>query len=593
MRFSALIYATAKSLRSDGLMRTLNKIVTRILRILIRIKRQLSRPYRLSRGERKRQSSFVFPKDITFSILVPLYNTPKTYLAELIASVKNQTYARWELCLSNGSDEAHNYVEFLCRQTAAADSRIVYRRLEYNRGISENTNCCIEMSSGDYLGLLDHDDLLHPAALFEVMKAICGQSADFIYTDESTFKRKPKDAYCPNYKPDYAPDTLRSQNYICHFTVFARTLIDKVGMFRRCFDGSQDYDMVLRLTEAAGKIVHIPKVLYYWRASESSVAADVSVKVYALEAARAALAEHLERVGLKGVIDDSRVPSTYRVRYKIQGDPLISILIPNKDHVDDLKKCIGSILCLTTHRNYEIVIVENGSKETRTFAFYEQLRQNENIRIEVWSDQFNFSAINNFGFQYTRGDYVVLLNNDIVVITPDWLQEMLMFAQRPDVGAVGAMLYYPDDTIQHAGVIVGLGGVAGHAHKNLKRGEVGFMYRAAIAQNLSAVTAACMMVPRHVYEEIGGLDEEFEVAFNDVDMCMRIRKTGYLVVFTPYAELYHCESKSRGQENTSAKRKRFESEVLRFKDRWAEELEVGDPYYNPNLTLNAEDFTVR
>ena len=593
-RLRALAVSIDRSLKTDGVTGTFKKAVRRIIRAMTRILRaRLSRPYRLSSRERQRQSAFLFSQNITISLIVPLYNTPQTYLTELIESVKSQTYSRWQLCLADGSDDGNTYVEKICREAAQADSRIIYRRLEHNFGISENTNRCIEMSSGEYLGLLDHDDLLHPAALFEVMTAIGKQSADFIYTDENTFRRTPKDAYLPNFKPDFAPDMLRSQNYICHFTVFARVLLEKVGLFRSRYDGSQDYDMVLRLTEMAEKIIHIPKILYYWRASSGSVASDVGVKCYAIEAARAALTQHLKRMGLDGTVEDSRVPSTYRIRYRIKDEPRISILIPNKDHAEDLKKCIETIISLTTYQNYEIVIVENGSEEPRTFALYEYLRTHKNIRIEVWTEKFNYSAINNFGFQYTCGEYVLLLNNDIIVITPDWLQEMLMFAQRPDVGAVGAMLYYPDDTIQHAGVIVGLGGVAGHSHKGFKRGEVGFMYRTTIAQNLSAVTAACMMLPRYVYEEVGGLDETFEVAFNDVDMCMRIRKAGYLIVFTPYAEMYHCESKSRGIENTPTKRKRFEGEVFRFKERWAKELKDGDPYYNINLTLDNEKFLPR
>lgn len=593
MRVTKIIKAVRTSIRINGFWQTCKKILKRIIKKLKKLIFRSAPSYKLSGREKRRQESYSFPLDIKISILVPLYNTPKQFLTEMIASIKNQTYANWELCLADGSDEAHGYVRSICKKAAFTDKRIVYKKLDINMGISGNTNQCIEMSTGVYLALLDHDDVLHPAALFEVMKAICERHADFIYTDENTFRQHPKDAYCPNFKPDFAPDMLRSQNYICHFTVFSRALLDKVGMFRSCFDGSQDYDMVLRLTEAAQTIVHIPKVLYYWRASDSSVAADVGIKPYAIEAAKAALAEHLERVGLKGTVEDSRVPSTYRIRYQIDGEPLISIMIPNKDHVSDLKKCIDSIFRLSTYKNYEIVIIENNSTEKATFDYYEQLREHDNVQIVVWDGPFNYSVINNSGFEYTRGEYILLLNNDIEVITPDWLQEMLMFAQRKDVGAVGAMLYYPDDTIQHAGVIVGVGGVAGHSHKEFPRGDFGFMSRLCIAQNLSAVTGACMMVPRRVYSQVGGLDERYEVAFNDVDFCMRIRKAGYLIVFTPYAELYHYESKSRGLEDTLEKQKRFQGEVLRFKKTWAAELEAGDPYYNPNLTLDAENFAVK
>lgn len=544
--------------------------------------------------ELEHQRNTVFPRSIKFSIVVPLYNTPEKFLHEMIRSVIDQTYANWELCMADGSDAAHDSVEKICRQYMRKDPRIKYRRLEQNLGISGNTNACLEMAAGDYIGLFDHDDLLHPAALHEVMRVICEQDADFIYTDENTFHEKPEDAFCPHFKPDYAPDTLRSYNYICHFTVFSRELLDEVGKFRREFDGSQDYDMVLRLTEKASKIVHIPEILYFWRAHSGSVADGISAKPYTLDAARRALREHLDRVGLVGEVEDSSIPSTYRIKYAISGCPKVSIVIPNMDHADTLRTCISSILEKTTYKNFEIVIIENNSKKEETFAYYDELKTDPRIQIVTWEGKFNYSAINNFGVrEAATGEYILLLNNDIEVITPDWLQEMLMFAQRPDVGAVGAMLYYPDDTIQHAGVILGVGGVAGHAHKYFPRGDFGYMSRATIAQDLSVVTAACMLLPRHVWQEIGGLDETFEVAFNDVDMCMRIRKAGYLIVWTPFAELYHYESKSRGAEDTPEKRKRFEGEVRRFQERWERELAEGDPYYNPNLTLVREDFSAK
>ena len=544
--------------------------------------------------ELEAQRTEVFPRSIKFSVVVPLYNTPEKFLHEMIRSVIVQTYADWELCMADGSDEAHGNVERICRQYMRKDLRIKYQRLEENLGISGNTNACLEMATGDYIGLFDHDDLLHPAALHEVMRAICEQDADFIYTDENTFHEKPEDAFCPHFKPDYAPDTLRSYNYICHFTVFSRELLDEVGNFRREFDGSQDYDMVLRLTEKASKIVHIPEILYFWRAHSGSTAGDISAKPYTMDAARRALGEHLDRVGLVGEVEDSSIPSTYRIKYTISGCPKVSIVIPNMDHADTLRTCISSILEKTTYENFEIVIIENNSRKEETFAYYDELKTDPRIQIVTWEGKFNYSAINNFGVrEAATGEYILLLNNDIEVITPDWLQEMLMFAQRSDVGAVGAMLYYPDDTIQHAGVILGIGGVAGHAHKNFPRGDFGYMSRATIAQDLSVVTAACVMLPRTVWDEVGGLDETFEVAFNDVDLCMRIRKAGYLIVWTPYAELYHYESKSRGAEDTPEKKKRFEGEVRRFQARWKSELAAGDPYYNPNLTLVREDFSVK
>ncbi|QUC66692.1 glycosyltransferase family 2 protein [Aristaeella hokkaidonensis] len=535
-----------------------------------------------------------FSRNVKFSILVPLYNTPEAYLTVMIDSVVQQTYGNWELCLADGSDAEHAYVGTICKKLARREKRIKYRKLDDNRGISENTNACLEMATGDYIGLFDHDDLLHPSALYEYMQAICNQHADFLYSDENTFHETPEDAYWPHYKPDYSPDTLRSYNYICHFTVFSRELLEKAGGgFRKEYDGSQDYDIILRLTEKAKHIVHIPKILYYWRSHKDSTASDIAAKPYTMDAARAAITAHLERIGLKGSVENARIPSTYKVQYEIKGNPLISIIIPNKDHIDDLDKCLKSIRGKSTWTNLEIIVVENNSTKQRTFDYYREIEQDERIRVIRWEKEFNYSAINNFGAQHAAGDYLLLLNNDIEIITPDWIEQMLMFAQRPDVGAAGAMLYYPDDTIQHAGVILGIGGVAGHSHKYFARGEYGYASRLAIAQNLSGVTAACVLIPRKVWEEVGGLDEGFAVAFNDVDLCMKIRTAGYLIVWTPYAELYHYESKSRGQEDNAEKQIRFKGEIDRFMDKWGKELKEGDPYYNPNLTLITEDFAYK
>lgn len=587
-----LIVKGIKSLFCSGLHTTLSRVKQRIRRKFQN--RKLANKPLFTGEELDAQRRVKFEMDIRFSILVPLYNTPEKFLREMIQSVLDQTYGGWELCLADGSDEEHTDVGRICREYAKKDSRILYKKLENNMGISGNTNACIDMATGDYLALLDHDDLLHPAALFEMMKAICEENADFIYTDENTFRNAPKDANCPHFKPDFAPDTLRSYNYICHFTAFDRKLLDRAGGgFRTEFDGSQDYDLILRLTEQAEKIVHIPKILYYWRSHANSVASVVSAKPYALNAAKKALLQHLERTGLKGTVFDTEIPSIYRIAYQIQGKPLISILIPNKDHVQDLKECLDSVIEKSTYRNWEIIIIENNSTEKETFAYYQEIQKDSRIRVVTWSGEFNFSAINNFGAQCAHGEYILLLNNDVEVITPDWLEQMLMFAQRKDTGAVGAMLYYPDDTVQHAGVVLGIGGVAGHPHKHFPRDHNGYLFRLKIAQNYSCVTAACLLTRREVWDEVNGLDEVFKVAFNDVDMCMRIRKAGYLIVWTPFAELYHHESKSRGLEDTPEKRKRFAGEVCLFQTRWAKELAAGDPYYNPNLTLDREDFSLK
>lgn len=544
----------------------------------------------------QKQRAHAFDKKIKFSITVPLYNTPPVFLREMIQSVLDQTYTNWELCLADGSDEKHKDAARICHQYARRDRRIRYRRLKKNLGISGNTNACLDMARGDYISLFDHDDLLHPSALYEVMCAICDRGADFIYTDENTFSKTPTDAYCPHFKPDYAPDTLRANNYICHFTSFSRELLDKVGRFRPECDGSQDYDMVLRLTEQAKTIVHIPKILYYWRAHAASVATDVSAKPYVITAAHRALTDHLARVGLKGTVENTVVPSMYRIRYELQAEDLVSIIIPSKDHTDDLDKCLRSIKSKTTYGNYEIVVVENNSTEQQTWDYYERAKEEFGIRLVVWESachEFNYSAINNFGVQQAMGKYIILLNNDTEIISPRWIEEMLMYAQRSDVGAVGVKLYYPDNTIQHAGIGIGLLTLAGHYHRGFPKEHPGYMGRLIYAHDVSAVTAACMMIPRRVWEEVGGLDESFKVAFNDVDLCMRIRKAGYLIVFTPFAELYHYESKSRGLDSAPEKRERFVGEVTRFQERWKKELAAGDPYYNPNFSLDKEDFSIR
>lgn len=545
--------------------------------------------------EYNQQKNTSFLTNCKISIVVPLFNTPESFLKEMICSVLGQSYANWELCLADGSDKNHREIKHICKKYARKDRRIRYKRLNKNLGISENTNAGIKMSTGEYIALLDHDDMLHPCALYEVMKVINEREADFIYTDESSFHDKPKDAFCPHFKPDFSPDTLRSYNYICHLTTFNRELLNKAGGgFRSEYDGSQDYDMILRLTEAADHIVHIPKIMYYWRSHPVSVASDISAKPYTIEAAKKALTAHLSRLDLHGIVTDSRIPSTYHIKYDINENPKISIIIPNKDHVEDLAKCINSIRELSTWNNWEIIIVENNSKEGQTFVYYKDIcEKDKRISVIYWEKGFNYAAICNFGAEKASGKYLLMLNNDTEVITPNWMEEMLMFAQRDDVGAAGAMLYYLDETIQHAGVILGLGGVAGHSHKYFHRNEYGYAYRLSIAQNLSAVTGACMLIRKTVFDQVKGFDENFAVAFNDVDICMKIHKEGYLIVWTPYAELYHYESKSRGVEDTVEKQRRFASEIKRFRNKWGNELATGDPYYNPNLTLEHENFEIR
>ncbi|MBR4575155.1 MAG: glycosyltransferase [Lachnospiraceae bacterium] len=549
--------------------------------------------------ETKAQRETAFPRKITFSILVPLYNTPEVYLREMIESVIAQTYPCWELCLADGSDSEHGYVEQVVK--GYNDPRIRYERLTENLGISGNTNKCFEMAGGDYIGLFDHDDILHPCALFEYMKAICEKDADYIYCDETTFSGKSIDHMITlHFKPDFAPDNLRANNYICHFSVFSKELVDKVGTFRTEFDGSQDHDMILRLTQAAKHIVHVPKILYYWRSHAGSVASDINAKSYAIDAAKGAVASHLKACGFSGFsIESSRAFETiFRIRYAICGNPLISILIPNKDHVDDLRRCIESITDRTSYENYEIIIIENNSATEEIKQYYETLEKHPKIRVVTYEGEFNYSKINNFGEGFAKGEHIVLLNNDTEVITRNWLEELLMYSQRSDVGAVGCMLYYPDYTIQHAGIVLGLGAhrTAGHSHYGLAKENLGYMGRLCYAQNVSAVTGACLMVKRQLFEEAGGLSEDLAVALNDVDFCLKLRRRGLLNVFTPFAELFHYESASRGTDvtdkATAENAGRYEKECDLFRSRWKAELDAGDPYFNPNFSLDHSNFVL-
>ena len=535
------------------------------------------------------------PAGPKISIVVPLYNTPLDFLDEMLDSVVNQTYKNWELCcVDAGKDEA---VGQHVQARAKADARIRYQKLEKNELIPGNTNKGFEMATGEYIALLDHDDLLHPCALWYTARAIAEQKADFVYTDEATFEGKPEHVVLYHFKPDFMLDNLRSNNYICHLSVFSAALLAKVGGDERAeFNGSQDYDLYLRLTEQAKKVVHIPHLLYYWRSSPTSVASNISAKMYCLEAAMKALRAHYKRVGVP-VDDVTMIPNTpgfYKTDYTITKPGKVSILIPSCDHASDLRTCVDSIYRKTTYADFEVLIIENNSKENGTFRLYEQLQKEhpDNLRVLYWKGTgFNYSALNNFGAKEATGEYLLLLNNDTEVITPRWLEEMVMYAQQERVGCVGVKLLYPDNTIQHAGIGFGYLTLAAHMHKNFPVGHPGYMGRLVYAQDVYAVTAACLMVRKSVYDEVNGLDESFAVAFNDVDFCVRVREAGYANVFTPFAQLYHYESKSRGLDESPAKRKRFESEVKRFQQRWAKQLAAGDPCLNPNFDLMKEDFS--
>ena len=541
-----------------------------------------------------------FERTVKISILVPLWNNQREFQIQMLESVMNQTYQNWELCLADGSDEEHSYIGEICREYAArADGRIIYRKLDKNGGISGNTNECVKLATGEYIGLFDQDDILHPSALYEYVKVINEQGADYIYCDETTFKGDSiNNMITLHFKPDFAPDNLRANNYICHFSVFSRTLLEGTELFRSGFDGSQDHDMILRLTANARKVVHVPKLLYYWRSHKASTASDISAKPYAIAAAKGAVADHLTRCGFKNFeIKSTRAFDTiFEIKYEILGEDRISILIPNRDHVDDLRRCIDSIRERSTYENYEIIVIENNSSDRAVFAYYETLKKQKNITVVTYDGEFNYAKINNFGARHASGKYLLLLNNDTQVISMNWLEALLMYAQRPDVGAVGAKLYYGDRTIQHAGVVIGLGAhrTAGHTHYKINYDNLGYMGKLCYAQNVSAVTGACLMVRKSIYDALGGLDEQFAVALNDVDFCLRIREKGYLNVFTPFAELYHFESASRGSDIVDeSKAARYEQESALFRERWKELLAKGDPYYNPNFSLDYSDYSLK
>lgn len=533
------------------------------------------------------------PADIKISVVVPLYNTPLDLLEQMIDSVVDQTYQNWELCLADASSQSAPGEYVMRRQRG--ESRIKYKKLEKNEGIAGNTNRAFEMAGGDYISLLDHDDILHPSALWYVAKAIAEKGADFIYTDEVTFEGTTKNLTVFHFKPDFAIDNLRSCNYICHLSTFSKKLLEKCGGERNEYNGSQDYDFILRLTEKAKTIVHIPHLLYYWRATAASVAKSITAKPYCIEAAIKALDDHYMRMGIDANVSMiPKTPNFYRTEYAIDTNPLISILIPNMDSIPELDKCIRSIYHKSTYRNFEIIIIENNSKAVRTFQYYEKLKREhpDSISVVKWDGEgFNYSALNNFGALKAKGEYLLLLNNDVEVITPDWLEHMLMYAQQKRVGCVGSKLYYPDGTIQHAGIGVGFMGLAGHIHKGSSFDNPGYMGRLVIAQDVAAVTGACLMLRKEVFEKVGGFDEMFAVAFNDVDFCLRVWKAGYQNIFTPFAELYHYESKSRGLENTPKKRRRFIHEIRAFQYRWRDLLESGDPFYNPNFNHDREDLS--
>ncbi len=617
-RIAQCWYTVEYNINTIGFRGTARKIVNKLTRGMIKSEIDYNK-WRLEhipddealKLQREEEAHFsIRPK---FSIVIPMYETEERLIDELIESVQAETYTNWELCFSDGSRDKSRLRDII-KKYSANDDRIRYIADEASSetlGIAENTNQAIKAATGDYIVFGDHDDLFAPDALFECAKLINAKEEKIhaMYTDEDKVDSEGKVFSMPNFKPDFNIDYLRSVNYICHMFVISRELCDAVGLLDPEYNGAQDYDYILRCADkldewnregdAAAVMHHIAKPLYHWRIIEASTANNPKAKLYAFDNGKKAIEAHLKRRGLEAVVEMGEDLGYYDVHYKSTSDadtkhPVLSIIIPNKDHIADLKKCIDSIEERSTFRDYEFVIVENNSTEPETFEYYKELEERDNVQVVTWEKGFNYSAINNFGAQFAKGDFFLLLNNDTELLNDDAIEDMLGFCRREDVGAVGARLYYEDDTVQHAGVIVGIGGIAGHCFQRQPEvpGEI-YFNRSKMSADYSAVTAACLMVRREVFEKISGLDESFEVAFNDIDFCLRIRELGLLVVYDAWARFHHYESKSRGYEDSIEKKERFRREISRLQQKWTGILTEGDPYYNPNLTLEKQDFSLR
>ena len=527
------------------------------------------------------------------SIAVPAYQTPVEFLRQMIESLIFQTYSNWELCIVNASPDNEEMQKVLA-EYSAGDSRVRFCNLKENLGIAENTNRAFAMTKGEFVGLLDHDDLLAPNALYEIVKILQDHpQADALYTDEDKVTTELDEHFQPHLKPDFNLDLLRSNNYICHFFVVRKSIVEKAGGFRKEFDGAQDYDFIFRCTENAGEVLHVPEILYHWRTHKASTADNPASKMYAFEAGKRAIEAHLERTGTEGEVSHTQDLGFYRVKYPVQGKPLVSVIIPNKDEKETLQTCLEMLEKNTGYQNFEIIIVENNSTTDEIFRYYKELSGNRKIHLLRWGKEFNYSAINNFAVAHAKGEYLLFLNNDVKSINPDWLEEMLGVCQRPEVGGVGAKLIYPDNTIQHAGCVIGMGGIAGHMFVDMPADRTGYLHKASLLQDMSAVTAACLLMKKEVFEQAGGFTEELAVAFNDVDLCLKVRKNGYLIVYDPYAKLYHMESKTRGAEDSKEKVRRFQTEIEYMRCHWIDILKNGDPCYNKNLSLTKWNYSLK
>ncbi len=584
-----------------GMIKTVQKVIRKIMnKIMGKNEAIAKKDYELwieqnepNQEELEKQRKKEFRIKPKISLVVPMYQTPLNFFEELVDCLINQTYSNWELCLADGSPQQNEELEKIIKK----DKRIKYQFLKENKGISGNTNEALKLVTGDFIALLDHDDLLPVFCLYEIVKCINeNPEVEFIYTDEDKIEGEKENRKDPYFKPDFSIDTLRANNYITHLSVFKKELMDKLGGFNSQYNGAQDFDIIIRATENTKHIVHIPKVLYHWRVHPQSTAMVSDAKPYAYEAGIRVIQDHLKRQGLKAKVSHGGdIKGIYEVEYEVQNNPKVSILIPNKDSIKLLRDCINSILKLTTYENYEIVIIENNSEESKTFDYYETIQKIDKVRVITYPEKgFNYSKIINFGVKNSDAEFVLQLNSDTEIMTSNWLEKFIGFAQRQDVGAVGARLYYGDKSIQHAGIVVGICGLAANMLTGLPDGIHAYFGKDCLIQNVSAVTGACLFARRSIYEEVGYMDEEnFKVAFNDVDFCLKMREKGYKIIYNPYIELMHYESKTRGYEDTPKKKARFEKESNNFKEKWKTVIEKGDPYYNINLSLHNAQYTIK
>lgn len=523
------------------------------------------------------------------SMVIPVYNISEKYLSECIESILSQTYSNFEICLVDDCSNKKETITTL-NKYLKKDKRIKVKFREENGHISKSSNDAINMASGEFIGLMDNDDLLTENALYEVVKVLNNNpNLDMIYSDEDKIDLKGK-RRDPHFKPDFSPDSLLSSNYICHFTVLRRDLVLKIGGFRIGYEGSQDHDLFLRFTEKTKNIYHIKKVLYHWRMIPGSTAATIDSKNYAVERGKKSVEDALERRGIPAKVSIHEKIPYYMIDYLYEDEPKISIIIPTRDHYDITKACIDSIYDKTLYKNFEVIVVNNGSKEKETYELFDNYANGyENFKVIDYNDEFNYSIINNIAVEQCNGDYIVLLNNDTEVITPNWLNTMVGYAMQKHIGTVGVKLLYPDNTVQHGGIVMGIGGVAQHAFLEEPRESYGLYARLAIPYNVSGNTAACLMIEKSKYRQIGGLEEQLKVAFNDVDLNLKAIDAGFYNIFLPQVELYHHESKSRGLDTTTEKYKRFLQEQKFMENKWRKKL-YNDPFYNTNFSMKKAFF---